>query len=100
MKEQAKVKKGMQETLPAREKRKRLDALDAARGLAVIGMYVQHFASNERNDFVSGNTMIPFMLCSGIAYTIMVQGMLEKNPLNYMTLQGDLFLLWLGRLFL
>lgn len=66
--------------LPDVKKSKRLDALDAARGLAVIGMYVQHFALNERNGFVSGNTMILFMLCSGIAYTIMAQGMLEKNP--------------------
>lgn len=80
MHEQEIVKNGMRTAVPAKEKRKRLDALDAARGLAVIGMYVQHFASNERNGFVSGNTMILFMLCSGIAYTIMVQGMLEKNP--------------------
>lgn len=54
-----------------RTKTKRLLALDAARGLAVIGMYIQHFALNERNSFVSGNTMILFMLCSGISYTLM-----------------------------
>lgn len=54
-----------------RIKTKRLLALDVARGLAVIGMYIQHFALNERNSFVSGNTMILFMLCSGISYTLM-----------------------------
>lgn len=33
----------------------RLVALDAVRGLAVIGMFIQHFALNERNgDLVSG----------------------------------------------
>ena len=57
----------------------RLAALDAARGLAVIGMYVQHFALNERNSFVSGNTMILFILCSGISYSIMVRRMNEKG---------------------
>lgn len=58
---------------------KRLLALDAARGLAVIGMYVQHFALNERNSFVSENTMILFMLCSGISYSIMIQKMMERG---------------------
>ncbi len=58
---------------------KRMLALDAARGLAVIGMYIQHFALNERNSFVSGNTMILFMLCSGISYSLMTQGMLERG---------------------
>lgn len=53
----------------------RLLALDAVRGLAVIGMFVQHFALNQWNDFVSGNTMILFILCSGISYTMMAQGM-------------------------
>lgn len=56
----------------------RLLALDAVRGLAVIGMYIQHFALNEHNSFVSGNTMILFMLCSGISYTMMIQGMKQK----------------------
>lgn len=50
---------------------KRLLALDAIRGLAVIGMYIQHFASNSTNAFVSGNTMILFVLCSGISYSLM-----------------------------
>lgn len=53
----------------------RLLALDAVRGLAVIGMFVQHFALNQWNNFVSGNTMILFILCSGISYTMMAQGM-------------------------
>lgn len=57
---------------------RRLLTLDAVRGLAVIGMYIQHFALNERNNFVSGNTMILFMLCSGISYTMMIQGMKQK----------------------
>lgn len=57
---------------------KRLLALDAIRGLAVIGMYIQHFALSEWSSFVSGNTMILFMLCSGISYTIMIQGMKQK----------------------
>lgn len=56
------------------KRKKRLLALDAARGLAVIGMFIQHFALNERNaDIVSGNTMILFILCSGISYTLMSQ---------------------------
>ena len=55
---------------------KRLPALDAVRGLAVIGMYIQHFALNQWNSFVSGNTMILFMLCSGISYAIMTRRML------------------------
>lgn len=53
----------------------RLLALDAVRGLAVIGMMIQHFALQPWNDFVSGNTMILFMLCSGISYSLMIQGM-------------------------
>lgn len=59
--------------------RGRLLALDAVRGLAVIGMYIQHFALSERSRFVSGNTMILFMLCSGISYTMMIQGMERKG---------------------
>lgn len=58
---------------------KRLLALDVARGLAVVGMYLQHFALNQRNSFVSGNTMILFILCSGISYTIMSQRMSEQG---------------------
>lgn len=57
----------------------RMLALDAVRGLAVIGMFIQHFALNQRNDFVSGNTMILFVLCSGISYTMMAQGMERKS---------------------
>lgn len=58
---------------------RRLLALDAARGLAVIGMYIQHFALNQRNSFVSGNTMILFILCSGISYTLMGRSMERRN---------------------
>ncbi|MGN6711172.1 DUF418 domain-containing protein [Anaerocolumna jejuensis] len=65
--------------LPQKHDSKRLIALDAARGLAVIGMYIQHFALNQVNSFVSGNTMILFMLCSGISYSIMVQRMIERE---------------------
>lgn len=61
---------------------RRLLALDAVRGLAVIGMYIQHFALSERNHFVSGNTMILFMLCSGISFTMMIQGMKQKGTEN------------------
>lgn len=57
----------------------RLLVLDAARGLAVIGMYVQHFALNRANSFVSGNTMILFMLCSGISYTLKNRKMFERG---------------------
>lgn len=57
----------------------RLLALDAVRGLAVIGMLIQHFALQPWNDFVSGNTMILFMLCSGISYTLMIQGMKNRE---------------------
>ncbi|MCM3208619.1 TGS domain-containing protein [Bacillus licheniformis] len=50
----------------------RIVALDAARGLAVIGMYLQHFALNETNgSIVSGNTTLLFVLCGGISYSIM-----------------------------
>ena len=58
---------------------KRLLSLDPVRGLAVIGMFIQHFALNERNSFVSGNTIILFMLCSGISYTIMTDGMTGRG---------------------
>jgi len=58
---------------------KRLLALDAARGMAVVGMFVQHFASNQTNSFISGNIMILFMLCSGISYSIMSQSMEERG---------------------
>lgn len=62
------------------KQKKRLLALDAARGLAVIGMYIQHFALNERNaNIVSGNTMILFFLCSGISYTMMSQSAANKS---------------------
>lgn len=59
---------------------RRLLALDAARGLAVIGMFVQHFALNNFNaSIVSGNTMILFILCSGISFSIMSQRMIQKG---------------------
>lgn len=64
--------------VPAKGSGSRILALDAARGLAVAGMYVQHFALTQWNSFVSGNTMILFMLCSGISYTIMLQHMQGK----------------------
>lgn len=57
----------------------RLLALDAARGLAVIGMFLQHFALNERNAFVAGNTTLLFVLCGGISYSIMAQRMKERG---------------------
>ncbi|MCG7381543.1 DUF418 domain-containing protein [Paenibacillus sp. ACRRY] len=58
---------------------RRLLALDAARGLAVIGMFLQHFALNERNAFVAGNTTLLFVLCGGISYSIMAQRMKERG---------------------
>lgn len=64
---------------PGKQRSKRLLALDAARGLAVVGMFVQHFALNQTNSFVSGNTMILFILCSGISYSIMSQSMEERG---------------------
>ena len=64
---------------PEKQLSKRLLALDAARGLAVVGMFVQHFALNQRNSFVSGNTMILFILCSGISYSIMSQSMKARG---------------------
>lgn len=57
----------------------RLIALDAARGLAVIGMFLQHFALNERNAFVAGNTTLLFVLCGGISYSIMAQRMKDRG---------------------
>lgn len=58
----------------------RLVALDAARGLAVIGMYLQHFGQNERiGAIVSGNTTLLFVLCGGISYSIMAQRMKERE---------------------
>ncbi len=38
--------KQREETTELKRKKKRLLALDAARGFAVIGMYIQHFALN------------------------------------------------------
>ena len=57
----------------------RLLALDAVRGLAVIGMFIQHFGLQPWNAFVSGNTMILFILCSGISYSLMAGSMLERG---------------------
>ena len=57
----------------------RLLALDAVRGLAVIGMFIQHFALRPWSYFVSGNTMILFILCSGISYSLMAQGMRKRG---------------------
>lgn len=58
----------------------RLVALDAARGLAVIGMYLQHFGLNERiGAIVSGNTTLLFVLCGGISYSIMAQRMKDRE---------------------
>lgn len=55
-------------------------ALDAARGLAVIGMYLQHFALNETNgSIVSGNTTLLFVLCGGISYSIMAGRMMDRG---------------------
>ncbi|GIN78020.1 hypothetical protein J41TS8_30610 [Bacillus sp. J41TS8] len=67
----------------AREKSRgtgRIVALDAARGLAVIGMYLQHFALNETNgSIVSGNTTLLFVLCGGISYSIMAGRMMDRG---------------------
>ncbi|ATH94802.1 TGS domain-containing protein [Bacillus glycinifermentans] len=58
----------------------RIVALDAARGLAVIGMYLQHFALNETNgSIVSGNTTLLFVLCGGISYSIMAGRMMDRG---------------------
>lgn len=91
---------GQKRELSEEKEKKRLLVLDAARGLAVIGMYIQHFALNQWNSFVSGNTMILFMLCSGISYTIMAGRMLEKNvdgrPLNTRILARAVFIEFAG----
>lgn len=59
---------------------RRLVALDAARGLAVIGMYLQHFALNETNaSIVSGNTTLLFVLCGGISYSIMAGRIMDRG---------------------
>ncbi|MBO3287114.1 DUF418 domain-containing protein [Paenibacillus sp. FSL M8-0228] len=56
----------------------RLVALDAVRGMAVLGMYLQHFGSNPNvSEIVSGNTTLLFVLCGGISYSIMAQRMME-----------------------
>ncbi len=58
----------------------RLIALDAARGLAVLGMYLQHFGSNLTiSSIVAGNTTLLFVLCGGISYSIMAQRMMERG---------------------
>lgn len=55
-------------------------ALDAARGLAVIGMFLQHFALNDLNaTLVSGNTTLLFILCGGISYSIMFGRMAQRE---------------------
>ncbi|MDA2385770.1 hypothetical protein PDN41_29570 [Bacillus cereus] len=62
------------------QKTGRLVALDAVRGLAVIGMFIQHFALNDMNaSIVSGNTTLLFILCGGISYTIMARRTKEKG---------------------
>lgn len=59
----------LQQPTPRRD---RIIALDAARGLAVIGMFIQHFASTDFSaTIVSGNTTLLFVLCGGISYSIM-----------------------------
>ena len=69
-----------EQTTLMKQKKQRLLALDAARGLAVIGMYIQHFALNEYNaGIVSGNTMILFILCSGISYSVMARNAVDKG---------------------
>ncbi|MXO77183.1 DUF418 domain-containing protein [Paenibacillus sp. OT2-17] len=58
----------------------RLVALDAVRGLAVLGMYLQHFGSNPNvSAIVSGNTTLLFVLCGGISYSIMAQRMMDRG---------------------
>lgn len=58
----------------------RILAIDVIRGLAVIGMFIQHFASNDRNaSLVSGNTTILFILCGGISYSIMAKRMMTNG---------------------
>lgn len=66
-------------TYEKRNDKKRILALDAIRGLAVAGMFIQHFALNQINSFVSGNTMILFMFCSGISYVLMQESMERKG---------------------
>ncbi|OUA65518.1 DUF418 domain-containing protein [Bacillus thuringiensis] len=62
------------------QKTGRLVALDAVRGLAVIGMFIQHFALNDMNaSIVSGNTTLLFILCGGISYSIMARRTKEKG---------------------
>ncbi|EEL61524.1 DUF418 domain-containing protein (plasmid) [Bacillus cereus] len=62
------------------QKMGRLVALDAVRGLAVIGMFIQHFALNDMNaSIVSGNTTLLFILCGGISYSIMARRTKEKG---------------------
>ncbi|MGG4217835.1 DUF418 domain-containing protein [Paenibacillus jamilae] len=58
----------------------RLVALDAVRGLAVLGMYLQHFGSNPSvSALVSGTTTLLFVLCGGISYSIMGQRMMDRG---------------------
>ncbi|WP_227871753.1 DUF418 domain-containing protein [Paenibacillus bovis] len=67
-------------TVSRRKGAGRLIALDAARGLAVLGMYLQHFGSNLTiSSIVAGNTTLLFVLCGGISYSIMAQRMMERG---------------------
>ncbi len=82
---------------------KRIMTLDAARGLAVIGMFIQHFALNERNaNIVSGNTLILFILCSGMSFTLMVESArkreVEEKIFRTRVLVRALFIDFLGYL--
>ncbi|OAJ76141.1 hypothetical protein AYJ08_19875 [Brevibacillus sp. SKDU10] len=71
---------GLKKNAVAGKSKGRLVALDAARGLAVIGMYLQHFGLNERiASIVSGNTTLLFVLCGGISYSIMAQRMKDRE---------------------
>ncbi|WPS86273.1 DUF418 domain-containing protein [Brevibacillus halotolerans] len=71
---------GLKKNAVAGKSKGRLVALDAARGLAVIGMYLQHFGLNERiAAIVSGNTTLLFVLCGGISYSIMAERMKDRE---------------------
>lgn len=54
--------------------------LDAARGLAVVGMFIQHFGATALSaPVVSGNTTLLFVLCGGMAYAIMSRRSDERD---------------------
>lgn len=66
--------------MPIHRHPSRIVALDAARGIAVAGMFAQHFVPDERvSNVVSGNTTLLFVLCGGISLSLLARNSGERG---------------------